>query len=184
MSIAHVLVVSTPSLLASATAPAPAQAPPRPTIGPPVVTSPDGALVVTVGTEGQLTWSVTRRGRAVIQPSRIAMTLGDGRVLGEKPLLTTSFARSVDTILKPVVRYRRAEIRDRFNEVVFTFAGSYALVVRAYDDGVAYRWKTTLPGEITVVERGRLPWRSPATTSCYFPEEESLLSHQERLYKS
>ena len=168
-------------LLASAS-PALAQTTPRPPVGPPVVTSPNGALVVTIGTEGQLTWSVTHRGRAVIQPSRIAMTLGDGRVLGEKPLLTTSFTRSIDTILKPVVRYRRAEIRDRFNEVVFAFAGNYALVVRAYDDGVAYRWKTTLPGEITVAgEDASLTFAGDHLV--YFPEEESLLSHQERQYK-
>ena len=159
-----------------------AQAPLRPTTGPPVVTSPNGALAVTIGTERQLTWSVTHRGRTVIQPSRIAMTLGDGRVLGEKPLLTTSFTRTTDTILKPVVRYRRAEIRDRFNEVVFAFAGNYALVVRAYDDGVAYRWKTMLPGEVTVVDEA-VSLAFAGDHLVYFPEEESLQSHQERLYK-
>ncbi|HSP90965.1 MAG TPA: glycoside hydrolase family 97 N-terminal domain-containing protein, partial [Vicinamibacterales bacterium] len=105
-------------LLASA-GPALAQTPPKPPIGPPVVTSPNGAIVVTIGTEGQLTWSVSHRGRAILQPSPLALRLGDGRVLGEKPLLTTSFTRSIDRTLKPVVRYRRAEVRDRFNEVVF-----------------------------------------------------------------
>jgi len=159
-----------------------AQTPPRPPTGPPVVTSPNGALVVTVGTEGHVTWSVTHRGRVVIEPSPIAMKLGDGRVLGEKPLLTTSSRRSIDTVLKPSVRYRRAEIRDRFNEVVFAFGGNYSLAVRAYDDGVAYRWTTRLPGDITVVgEEASL--RFAGDHLVYFPEETSLLSHQERQYK-
>jgi alpha-glucosidase len=162
--------------------PASGQTPPRPPVGPPVVTSPNGALAVTIGTEEQLTWSVTHRGRTVIQPSRIAMTLGDGRALGEKPLLTTSFRRSNDTVLKPAVRYRRAEIPDRFNEVVFAFAGNYALVVRAYDDGVAYRWKTSLPGEITIADE-TVSLAFAGDHLVYFPEEESLQSHQERLYK-
>ena len=104
MSASFVVSTALAAFLTATAYPAVAQTPPRPTIGPLVVTSPDGALVVTVGTEGQLTWSVTHRGRAVIQPSRIAMTLGDGRVLGERPLLTTSFARRIDTTLKPVVR--------------------------------------------------------------------------------
>ena len=159
-----------------------AQTPPRPPIGPSVVTSPNGALVVTIGTEGQVTWSVTHRGRAVIEPSPIAMKLGDGRVIGEKPLLTTSFRRSIDTVLKPSVRYRRAEIRDCFNEVVFAFGGNYALAVRAYDDGVAYRWTTRLPGDITVVDE-EASFRFAGDHLLYFPEETSLLSHQERQYK-
>jgi hypothetical protein len=54
--------------------------------------------------------------------------------------------------------------------------------VRAYDDGVAYRWKTTLPGEVIVVgEDVSLTFAGDHLV--YFPEEESLLSHQERSYK-
>ena len=169
-------------LLLSAAGTALAQAAPRPPLGPPVVTSPNGALVVTIGTEGRVTWSVAHRGRAVIEPSPIAMHLGDGRVLGEKPLLTTSFRRSSDTVLKPPVRYRRAEVPDRFTEVVFAFAGNYSLRVRAYDDGVAYQWRTTLPGEITVADEVA-SFTFAGDHLVYFPEETSLLSHQERLYK-
>ena len=145
------------ALLAAGSAGTLAQTPPKPASGPPAVTSPDGALVVTIGTQGQLTWSVSLRGHAVLAPSRIAMRLADGRVLGEKPLLTTTFTRSVDTALRPVVRYRREEIRDRFNEAAIDFAGNFSLVVRAYDDGVAYRWETSLPGETHRRRRRRLP---------------------------
>ncbi len=53
-------------------------------------------------------------------------------------------------MLRPVVRVKRAEVRDRFNERRIDFAGDYSLIVRAYDDGVAYRFVTKLPGEITV----------------------------------
>ena len=48
------------------------------------VTSPGGGLTVTIGTDGVLTWSVAHRGRPLVRPSRIAMTLGDGRVLGRR----------------------------------------------------------------------------------------------------
>jgi alpha-glucosidase len=159
-----------------------AQTAPPKASGPQEVTSPGGSLVVTIGTEGQLTWSVSLRGRVVLEPSRIAMTLGDGLVLGEKPLLTTSFTRRIDTILKPPVRYKRAEVPDRFNEAVLAFAGNYSLRVRAYDDGVAYQWMTRLPGEITVVNED-VSLAFAGDHLVYFPEETSLLSHQERQYK-
>jgi alpha-glucosidase len=145
------------------------------------VASPGGALVVTVGTDGALTWAVTAHGRDVLLASRIAMTLSD-RVVGERPVVAATKTRSVDQVLHPVVRIKRAEIRDRFNERRIDFVGGYSLVVRAYDDGVAYRLATTLPGDIEV--RGEeATFAFGGDYLCYFPEETSLLSHQERLYK-
>ena len=146
------------------------------------VTSPGKALVVTIGVGDQLTWAVSLRGRDVLRPSRIGMTLEGGQVLGAKPEVSVTARRGVDRTLKPVVRIKRADVRDRFNECRLDFAGNYALVVRAYDDGVAYRFVTRLPGDITITsEEAALAWAGDHLVS--FPEEISLLSHQERQYK-
>ena len=146
------------------------------------VASPNGALLVTVGLGEQLTWSVTLRDRVILHPSRLGMTLGSGQALGVRPVVKSTRTRIVDQVLKPVVRIKRAEIRDHFTERRIDFAGSFSLVVRAYDDGVAYRFATALPGEITVTgEDATLAWAGDHMV--YFPEETSLLSHQERQYK-
>ncbi len=146
------------------------------------VASPNGALVVSVGIGEQLTWSITLRDRVILQPSRLGMTLGDGQALGVRPVVRSTRTRTVDQVLKPVVRVKRAEIRDHFAERRIDFAGSYSLVVRAYDDGVAYRFATTMPGDVTVPgEDATLTWAGDHTV--YFPEETSLLSHQERQYR-
>jgi alpha-glucosidase len=174
------LAITATTLFAGASANA--QSAPQKAPGPQTVTSPGGALAVTIATDGQLTWSVAFQGQTIVAPSPIALRLGDGRVLGEQPVLTTTFSRKADTTLKPPVRYKRAEVRDCFNEAVFAFAGKYLLAVRAYDDGVAYRWMTRLPGEMTVVnEDVTLAFTGDHTL--LFPEETSLLSHQEREYK-
>jgi alpha-glucosidase len=146
------------------------------------VTSPGGGLVVTIGTDGVLTWSVAHRGRTLIRPSRLALTLGDGRVLGAAPAVTGTSTRSVSQVLKPVVAYRRAQIADRFEERRVDFAGDFSLIVRAYDDGVAYRFVTRLPGEVTVRDED-FTLGFEADHLVIFPEEVSLLSHQEREYK-
>jgi alpha-glucosidase len=146
------------------------------------VTSPGGGLTVTIGTEGALTWSVSHHGRTLVRPSRLALTLGDGRVLGASPAVTGTATRSIDQALKPPVPYRRAEVRDRFNERRVDFDGGYAIVVRAYDDGVAYRFATRLPGEITVRDED-VTLGFDADHLLFFPEETSFLSHQEREYK-
>ncbi len=174
--------IATIALAALAAATAHAQTPQQRTLGPMTVASPNGALVVTVGTEGQLTWSVALRGSTIVAPSRIGMTLEGGRALGDTPAVARTTTRSAGHVLKPVVRQKRAEIRDRYNERRIDFTGGYSLIVRAYDDGVAYRWATALPGDITVVNED-VTLAFPGDHLVYFPEETSLLSHQERLYK-
>ena len=174
--------IATIALAALAAATAHAQTPKQRTLGPLTVASPNGALVVTVGTEGQLTWSVALRGSTIVAPSKIGMTLEGGRVLGDTPAVARTTTRSADHVLKPVVRQKRAEVRDRYNERRIDFTGGSSLIVRAYDDGVAYRWATALPGDITVVNED-VTLAFAGDHLVYFPEETSLLSHQERLYK-
>ena len=146
------------------------------------VASPGGGLTVTIGTDGVLTWSVAHRGRTLVRASRLALTLGDGRVLGASPVVSGTATRSVNQVLTPTVPYRRAQIVDRFEERRIDFAGDYSLIVRAYDDGVAYRFVTRLPGEITVRDED-FTLGFEADHEMFFPEEVSLLSHQEREYK-
>jgi alpha-glucosidase len=150
--------------------------------GPLTVSSPNKTIEVTVGTSGALTWSVTLKGRTVLRPSRVAMTLDNGRTLGAQPIVTATSTRSGNVVLRPVVRIKRAEVADRFNERRIDFAGDYSLIVRAYDDGVAYRFVTKLPGEMTVVSEDAV-LAFPGDYQMLFPEETSLMSHQERAYK-
>ncbi|HEY3381062.1 MAG TPA: glycoside hydrolase family 97 protein [Vicinamibacterales bacterium] len=146
------------------------------------VASPNGAIVATVEAGEALTWAIAVRGREVLRPSRLTLTLDGNRVLGSHPSVVGTSTRTIDQTLRPVVQVKRAEIRDRFNERRVDFAGDFSLVVRVYDDGVAYRFVSKLPGEIEV--------RGEEATFCfagdhrlYFPEETSLISHQERSYK-
>jgi alpha-glucosidase len=173
------LTIALAAALLAAGRPAAAQPP----AGPPLtLASPNGAIVVTVGTADDLTWAVAVRGRPVLLASRISLTLAGDRVLGARPAVTGTATRSVDQVLRPAVRAKRAEIRDRFNERRIDLAGGYSVVVRAYDDGVAYRFATRLPGEIEVRAEDAA-FRFAGDYSLYFPEETSLISHQERSYK-
>jgi alpha-glucosidase len=154
----------------------------QPPSAPLTVTSPNGAITVTVAAGARLAWSVAMDGKPVILPSTIGLTLDGGRGLGAPARVSATTTRTVNQVLRPVVRVKRAEVRDRFNERRIDFAGDYSLIVRAYDDGVAYRFVTRLPGEIQVLsEDATLSFAGDY--SMYFPEEESLRSHQERSYK-
>lgn len=154
----------------------------RQAAAPLTVASPGGAILVTVGTGADLTWSVTVDGRPVLLPSKISLTLDGNRGLGANARVRATTTRSVDQVLRPVVRVKRAEVRDRFNERRIDFGGDYSLIVRAYDDGVAYRFVTKLPGDVEVRAEDAT-FRFAGDHRLYFPEETSFLSHQERSYR-
>lgn len=46
---------------------------------------------------------------------------------------------------------KNKELQDAYNELTVSFNDSCDLVVRAYDEGVAYHFVTRLNGEITII---------------------------------
>jgi alpha-glucosidase len=146
------------------------------------ISSPNGAIVVTISTSPALTYRVSLRGREIIAASEIGMTLSGGETLGSNAVVASSTPQSVDRVLRPVAPTKRSEVHDRFNERRFDFRGDYSVVVRVFDDGVAYRFALRRPGEITVASE-QATFRFPGDPLLYFPEETSLISHQERLYR-
>jgi alpha-glucosidase len=146
------------------------------------LSSPNGELTVTIEVGQRVTWSVIAHGTPVLAPSPIGMTLEGSPVIGKNARVVGVTTSTVDRILHPTVKLKRAVIRDWFNECRIDFDGRYRLVVRAYDDGVAYRWATSLPDSVTVVDE-LATFRFPEDALVYFPEETSLISHQEQLYQ-
>ena len=116
------------------------------------VTSPDGKIAVQVdaGKEA-VSYTVQLDGKTLIAPSYLALELADGRTLGTKPVVRKASVKSFDqTIDAPF--YKRAEIEDRYNELTLAFKCGYEILFRAYDEGVAYRFRTSLKEEIVVAD--------------------------------
>ncbi|WP_128547315.1 glycoside hydrolase family 97 protein [Larkinella soli] len=114
------------------------------------VQSPDGRTTLTVEVTDRIRFSVARSGRPLLNPSAVSMTLGDGRRLGFQPTVRRSGLRQVrDSILAPVAIKRRV-VHDHYNELTLDFRGDFSLIFRAYDDGIAYRFRTSLPDSITI----------------------------------
>ncbi len=111
--------------------------------------SPDDSLAVKVGLDTQIWYSVSRDGKEIVSHSPVSMTLSDGRVLGEQPRLKKQQTRTVQETIRPVAFFR-SEIPNHFNELRLDLRDGYALVFRAYDDGAAYRFETSLKDRIRV----------------------------------
>ena len=102
-----------------------------------VVKSPDGKIVVTVDCGENVSYSVEREGVKLLAPSKISMMLVGGYKYGGKDNFKVA-RKSVDQTI-PAKNFKRAQVRDRYNEMTLS-AGSYDIVFRVYNDGVAYRF--------------------------------------------
>lgn len=138
-------------------------------------------MEIRIEASDQILYSVWRDGAALLKPSPISITLAETAASAAAPRILKSQQRQVRETSRPLVRIRRAEIEDHFNELTLSLSEGLALVFRAYDNGVAYRWATDREGEITVSNE-QITFSLDATDTVFFAEEESFFSHNERRY--
>jgi alpha-glucosidase len=129
-------------------------------------------------------YSAFHKGKPWLDSSPISMTIrlnGKDRILGKNPAAANVKKRTVNNTLTPVIRQKSKEITERYNELAIAFKGNYSLIFRAYDDGIAYRFKTGFKKEIEIISE-EVVFNFSGNDTVYFPEEESFFSHNERLY--
>jgi alpha-glucosidase len=120
--------------------------PPQPQ--PIVVRSPDGRTTVSVRADDGLRWTVARNGVTVAGPSAASITI-DGRRLGLGAIRSVVDSRA-DTTVRAVFYPRRQLVRDRYEQRAITLDDGLTLIVRVYDDAVAYRLRTQIPTQVRV----------------------------------
>lgn len=136
--------------------------------------SPDSKVQIKIGITDKITYSVNYGSETVLLPSAISMKLQDGIVLGNNSKLKNTKKQSVNKIINPEIRQKRKEIEDNYNELELTFQGNYSLIFRAYNDGIAYRFITTFPEEITVYDE-ESAYQFSSNDTVYFAEVDCSL---------
>ena len=143
--------------------------------------SPDKQIEVRIRTAHGVHYDVLLNGRALLQDSSFSMDV-DHKALGREVKVTGTKQRHTDQILEPVVRQKFAKIRENYNELRLEMDGSYAVIFRAYNEGVAYRFETSLPGDQVKVYSEEASFAFPADLPVFYPQEDSFFSHNERRY--
>ena len=143
--------------------------------------SPDGRIEVRIRTAGRIRYDVILKGKAVLEGSTVSLDV-DHKKLGDQPKVLNAKTDTHDQVVEPVVRQAFAKIRDHYNELRLSMDGGYAVVFRAYDEGVAYRFETSLPQEKVKVYGEEGAFNFPSNFIVYYPQEDSFYSHNERKY--
>jgi alpha-glucosidase len=147
-----------------------------------VLKSPNGRLEVRVGLADRIRYSVLLGGRLLVDNATLSLDVG-GTVLGLEPKMRSAKRQRVSRTVEPVVARKAASLPERYEEVRLEMNGGYAVVFRAYDEGVAYRFETALAGSEVEVRAEEATFTFAGDGHVYFPKEDSFESHNERKYE-
>src|SRR6266498_662166 len=114
------------------------------------VKSPDKKITITISVASDIKWAAKYNDETILSPSRIAMELKDGKVLGNQPSISKTTPFSVKSVITAPVPVKQKLIPEEYNQLKIQFKGNYSLVFRAYNDGIAYRFETSLPDTLYV----------------------------------
>src|SRR5438309_672460 len=136
------------------------------------VQSPDSAVQVRIGLSDKLSYSVSFHGRPAITDSTLGLEI-EGRVpwIGSNLKFIEKTERASDTTWTNRLG-KNSSLRDHFRELTLAFgtgdsAGSkLAVVVRAYNDGIAFRYQLPL-------QRGDMRLTRELTEFC-FPNDPTV----------
>jgi len=145
------------------------------------LTSPDGKIIVTVKAGPGLEWSAIYDGKDIISSAKAGMILADKTIPGENEMIKKAVFGKINQELIPVVPNKRSKIDDNCNTLLIYFKSGVNVQFRAYNDGVAYRFETTLKNDI-IVKNEVTDIKFPQGSFSWYPLEDSFMSHNERLY--
>lgn len=134
--------------------------------------SPNGRLEVVVNSNPALSLRLLLDGHQLMAPSPISLTLADGISVGKSDKVSAGKAHAVsENISAPF--YRQKNFTAKANELTLKLNARFSLIVRAYDEGAAYRFVYSGRKPITIANeearyafgRDRKAWLSYSTNA-------------------
>jgi alpha-glucosidase len=120
------------------------------------VKSPDNNILVTVSNSEKLSYSVTYKGRSIIDLSQLGFEFRDEMPLIGNFIIVGQSVKNFSEMWYPVVKSKHSEILNNYSELTLILKEKSGLMrqmeffVRAYNDGAAFRYKLlrgAKPGE-------------------------------------
>ena len=137
--------------------------------------------------ETELQWTVKHKGQVIIEPSAIALQLQGGEILGANPKITSSKLEKVKKEIT-AINYKKAIIPDEYHQLTVRCKGDFGVLVRVYNEGVAYRIFTSRKEDL-VIDEETVRFNFPADHKAFIPfvrdlrGSEIYINSFEALYK-
>ena len=143
------------------------------------VRSPNQRIEVRVHTADHLTYDVLLNGNPLLQNSTLSLNINRTNLGANPRVLATERRGENREIISPVPQ-KSVRIREHYNELKMEMEGNYVVVFRAFNEGVAYRFETSLAANEAKVYGEEVHFNFAGDYNVYYPKEESFFSHNER----
>jgi len=118
------------------------------------LTSPDNLYTFTLDSKDGFAYSINWDDNPIIEKSALGFKLNDGTILPDGVTIVNVEKTSNNTSWKPVYG-EKSEYTDHYNEIIIHlkstgWQGEFALRVRAYNEGVAFRYEINSNGDLQI----------------------------------
>ncbi|MEN6324391.1 MAG: glycoside hydrolase family 97 catalytic domain-containing protein [Proteiniphilum sp.] len=114
------------------------------------ISSPDRQLELEITVEKGISVNLFSGNMKVFGIENIKLDTDNGTIPAENPKIRRTRENSVNNVVIPVIREKKAKIPEQYNEIIIEFKDKSKLQFRLYNDGFAYRFILDLPGTIKV----------------------------------
>lgn len=146
--------------------------------------SPGNNLAIEINTKDSLSWKLIKGNETLLSHASAGLEVENKPYIGFNEQVKSVDRVSKSDIIYPTVAVRQRAIKDVYNELRINFRNGHAIIFRAYDNGVAYRWVTHFKDSINIKheivdyvfpDNNRVLWG--------IEENKQFLSHFELLFK-
>lgn len=141
--------------------------------------SPDQKIEVRVRAADRLSYDVLINGSPLLQNSTLSMTINQAN-LGAQPRVRAKSQRTENREIISPVPQKSVRIREHYNELNLEIDGDYSVIFRAFNEGVAYRFETSMARNEAKVYGEEVRLNFAGDYNVYYPREDSFFSHNER----
>lgn len=117
--------------------------------------SPDKQTCVSVTLADKIYYDVVSNNDTLLKQSIVGMQLRN-KTLGDNPVLKKKRVRNIEETVTPLFPLKYSQVENNYTLLSLDMQGGYAVDFRIYNDGVAFRMRTSLPGEIEVMQENTI----------------------------
>ncbi len=144
--------------------------------------SPDNNTEVILKLGASIKLTATHQSQKLFSVEDISLNIQDQNFTSGIKKVKTIKTNSVDKKLYPPIKEKYKVIHELYNELHIDFKSEYSLVVRAYNNGVAYRFITNFKDSVVVMKEN-LKLNFDVGDSIYFQRSKTFNSSYETPYE-
>lgn len=145
--------------------------------------SPNGENIIAVTIDEGVSFTIISEGLKILDNSKISLFIDNVDFFDSVKVVDVTES-SVSATVEAVVPNTFATLKEEYNQTKITFSNNAGLELRAYNDGVAYRWFTDFEDAEIFIRDEQIDLSFEKDYKSYFPEPNGIgfFSHHENLF--